>query len=39
MTSFGHADDHEQRLRLPEGLAQSIREKGLAQTQLGDLVR
>src|SRR4051794_6775529 len=31
--------DDEQRTRLLEGLAASIREKGLARTQLGDIVR
>jgi AcrR family transcriptional regulator len=33
------ASDQEQRTRLLEGLAASIREKGLAQTQLTDIVR
>jgi AcrR family transcriptional regulator len=33
------ADDQEQRARLLEGLVASIREKGLAQTQLTDIVR
>ncbi|HEU4658470.1 MAG TPA: TetR/AcrR family transcriptional regulator [Capillimicrobium sp.] len=34
-----HAPVEEQRTRLLEGLAASIREKGLAQTQLTDIVR
>jgi AcrR family transcriptional regulator len=33
------ARDEEQRLRLLEGLSAAIREKGLAQAQVGDIVR
>jgi AcrR family transcriptional regulator len=39
MTSADQAADAEQRTRLLEGLADSIREKGLAPTQLADIVR
>jgi AcrR family transcriptional regulator len=38
-TMGGGPHDDAQRIRLLEGLATSIREKGLAQTQLADIVR
>jgi AcrR family transcriptional regulator len=39
MSDVDQAAGAEQRTRLLEGLAESIREKGLAQTQLADIVR
>jgi AcrR family transcriptional regulator len=39
MSPARQVDEEAQRVRLLEGLAESIREKGLAQTQLDDIVR
>ena len=39
MTPARQVDEEAQRVRLLEGLAESIREKGLARTQLDDIVR
>jgi AcrR family transcriptional regulator len=39
MATEPDSPEHEQRARLLRGLAAAIREKGLAQTQLGDIAR